>query len=50
MKLHGAIQLGNTSVLLNNIDKYVKMGQIRPFDLEKGPLERFKQTRRLAVH
>ena len=24
MKLHGAIKLGSTSVLLNNIDKYVK--------------------------
>ena len=23
MKLHGAIKLGSTSVLLNNIDKYV---------------------------
>ena len=31
MKLHGAIKLGSTSVLLNNIDKYVKRGQIRPF-------------------
>ena len=30
MKLHGA-KLGSTSVLLNNIDKYVKRGQIRPF-------------------
>ena len=31
MKLHGAIKLGSTSVLLNNIDKYVKRGQIRPW-------------------
>ena len=31
MKLHGAIKLGRTSVLLNNIDNYVKRGQIRPF-------------------
>ena len=31
MKLHGAIQLGSTSVLLNNIDKYVKRGQIWPW-------------------
>ena len=26
MKLHGAIKLGSTSVLLNNMDKYVKKG------------------------
>ena len=31
MKLHGAKQLGSTSVLLNNIVKYVKRGKIRPF-------------------
>ena len=31
MKLHGAIKLGSNSVLLNNIDTYVKRGQIRPF-------------------
>ena len=24
MKLHGAIELGSTSILLNNINKYVK--------------------------
>ena len=38
IKLHGAIKLGSTSVLLNNIDKYDLS------DLEKGPLERFRQT------
>ena len=27
MQLHGTIKLGSISVLLNNIDKYVKMGQ-----------------------
>ena len=31
MKLHGAMKLSSTSVLLNNIDKYVKRGPIRPF-------------------
>ena len=50
MKLHGTRKLGSTSVPLNNIDKYVKREQSDPFDLEKGPLERFKQTRLLAVH
>ena len=45
MKLHGAIKLGSASVLLNNIDKYVKRGQIWLSYLEKGPLERFRQTR-----
>ena len=45
MKLHDARQLGSTSVLLNNIDTYVKGGKIWPSDLEQGPLERFKQTR-----
>ena len=50
MKLHGAIKLGSTSVLLNNIDKYVKRAKSDLSDLEKGPLKRFKQTRLLAVH
>ena len=31
MKLHNTIKLGSTSVLLNNMDKYVKRGQIWPF-------------------
>ena len=49
MKWYGAKELGSTSVLLNNIDKYVKRGQIWPFRPWKWPLERFKQTR-LLVH
>ena len=36
MKLHGARQLGSTSVLLNSIDKYVKKAKIGPFLSLKG--------------
>ena len=47
--LHGARKLGNTSVLLNNIDKYVKRGQSDLSYLEKLPLERFHQNHLLTV-
>ena len=46
----GARKLGSTSVLLNNLYKYVKKAKSDLSDLEKGPLERFKQTCIVAVH
>ena len=42
-KLHDAIHLGSTSILLINIEKYVKMSQTWPFWPWQWPLEWFNQ-------
>ena len=49
MKLHGPRKLGSTSVLLNNMDTYVK-GPNLTFPTLQRHLELVKQTCRLTVH
>ena len=49
-KLHDAIHLGSTSILLIHIEKYVKMSQIWPFWTWQGPFEWFNQILLFTVH
>ena len=41
--------LGSTSLLLINIEKYVKMANLDLSDLEEGPLERLNQIQPWVV-
>ena len=49
-KPYEAIHLGSTSILLINIEKYVKMSQTGPFCPWQGPLEWFNQILLFTVH
>ena len=49
-KLYEAIHFGSTSLLLINIEKYVKMSQTWPFWPWQWPLEWFNQILLFTVH